>query len=188
MFSYTRLQQCCAARARGVRTVSRQDRVCCCFSVCWPRVFLSACSPSSAAGSPCNDTLFQVEVDGQTIEEYVELEKKIASAEAFRWAGEVRTLDWGALSSPALILQQKKDQLGHLEERIKQQANNVEALNQQTWVNCNFVESNKIIWFDISQFATKTAKAKLQILMTYNWPTFTFTIDHQNWSLTILLS
>ena len=55
--------------------------------------------------------------------------------QALRHSGEqVRfgTCDLGVVSSPALILQQKKDQLGHLEERIKQQANNVEALNQQT--------------------------------------------------------
>jgi len=57
------------------------------------------------------------EVDAQTIEEYMDLEKKIASAETL---------------SPALLLQQKKDQLGHLEERLKQQGRNVEALQEQT--------------------------------------------------------
>merc|ERR1711936_339477 len=57
------------------------------------------------------------EVDGATIEEYVELEKKIAGAETH---------------SPALILQQKKDQLGHLDERIKQQEQSVAALQDQT--------------------------------------------------------
>jgi len=57
------------------------------------------------------------EVDRATIEEYVELEKKIAGAETH---------------SPALILQQKKDQLGHLDERIKQQEQSVAALQDQT--------------------------------------------------------
>jgi len=57
------------------------------------------------------------EVDAQTIEEYVELEKKIAGAETF---------------SPTLVLQQKKDQLTHLDERIKQQSRNVEGLQEQT--------------------------------------------------------
>jgi len=57
------------------------------------------------------------EVDRGTIEEYVELEKEIASHEA---------------QSPALILQQKRNQLVHLEERIKQQEENVEALDEQT--------------------------------------------------------
>jgi len=57
------------------------------------------------------------EVDAQTIEEYLELEKKIANAETL---------------SPALLLQQKKDQLGHLEERLKQQARSVEGLQEQT--------------------------------------------------------
>ena len=47
---------------------------------------LTACFPVCLQSHqrPCNDTLYQVEVDGKTIEEYVELEKKIASAEAFR--------------------------------------------------------------------------------------------------------
>jgi len=57
------------------------------------------------------------EVDRATIEEYVEIEKKIAGAETH---------------SPALILQQKKDQLGHLDERIKQQEQSVAALQDQT--------------------------------------------------------
>ena len=56
-------------------------------------------------------------VDRSTIEEYVVLEKEIASHEA---------------QSPALLLQQKKNQLVHLEERIKQQEENLEALDEQT--------------------------------------------------------
>ena len=77
------------------------------------------------------DVLQDGEVDRATIEEYVELEKKIAGAETH---------------SPALILQQKKDQLvrrkfwlfdwffvqGHLDERIKQQEQSVVALQDQT--------------------------------------------------------
>ena len=34
--------------------------------------------------------------------------------------------------SPALILQQKRNQLVHLDERIKQQEENLEALGEQT--------------------------------------------------------
>jgi len=57
------------------------------------------------------------DVDSHTIDEYIELEKEIASHEA---------------KSPALILQQKSNQMLHLEERIKQQEENVEALDEQT--------------------------------------------------------
>ena len=56
-------------------------------------------------------------MDSHTIEEYVELERQIASHEA---------------KSPALILQQKNNQILHLDERIKQQEENVEALDEQT--------------------------------------------------------
>ena len=56
-------------------------------------------------------------MDRHTIDEYIELEKEIASHEA---------------KSPALILQQKSNQMLHLEERIKQQEENVEALDEQT--------------------------------------------------------
>ena len=65
----------------------------------------------------CNNILLQGVIDRSTIEEYVELEKEISAHEA---------------ESPALILQQKKNQLIHLEERIKQQKHNVEALSEQT--------------------------------------------------------
>ena len=58
-------------------------------------------------------------MDSHTIDEYIELEKEIASHEA---------------KSPALILQQKSNQMLHLEERIKQQEENVETLDEQTWV------------------------------------------------------
>ena len=64
-------------------------------------------------------SVFQGDVDSHTIDEYIELEKEIASHEA---------------KSPALILQQKNNQMLHLEERIKQQEENVEALDEQTWV------------------------------------------------------
>merc|ERR1719402_470573 len=72
---------------------------------------------------PVNREVRQGDVDRQTITEYLELEKKIASAETY---------------SPALILQQKKDQLDHLEERIKQQERSCEALQDQT----NMIRNN----------------------------------------------
>ena len=56
-------------------------------------------------------------MDSHTIDEYIELEKEIASHET---------------KSPALILQQKSNQMLHLEERVKQQEENVEALDEQT--------------------------------------------------------
>jgi len=57
------------------------------------------------------------DVDAQTIEEYLELEKLIAQAEH---------------TSPALVLQQKQNQKAHLEERIKLQTRNYKALQEQT--------------------------------------------------------
>jgi len=59
----------------------------------------------------------QTEVDAATIEEYLELEKKIAGAET---------------NSPTLILQQKKEQLAQLEDRIKIQDKKTKALQEQT--------------------------------------------------------
>ena len=79
-------------------------------------------------------------MDSHTIDEYIELEKEIASHEA---------------KSPALILQQKSNQMLHLEERIKQQEENVEALDEQTWVLLS--QSNSLdqllqcrSWYNIS--------------------------------------
>ena len=79
----------------------------------------------------------QGEVDRGTIEEYVELEKEIASHEAQRWGIVIIIIVtiYYYDCSPALILQQKRNQLVHLEERIKQQEENVEALDEQTLVS-----------------------------------------------------
>ena len=79
-------------------------------------------------------------MDSHTIDEYIELEKEIASHEA---------------KSPALILQQKNNQMLHLEERIKQQEENVEALDEQTWV-----------W--ISNAHVANVSSKLSILETFS--------------------
>jgi hypothetical protein len=57
------------------------------------------------------------------------------------------------LFSPALILQQKKDQLGHLEERIKQQTRNVEGLQEQTWVKFTIYNSTTLWDENIPHFA-----------------------------------
>lgn len=78
------------------------------------------CNQSSEnqwAYSSENAPMQKGDVDSHTIEEYIELEKEIASHEA---------------KSPALILQQKNNQMLHLDERIKQQEENVEALDEQT--------------------------------------------------------
>ena len=101
----------------------------------WPIMNNSLIACKMRKVSHCSLCVLQDgEVDRATIEEYVELEKKIAGAETH---------------SPALILQQKKDQLvrrrkrtfgqfklfsvqGHLDERIKQQEQSVAALQDQT--------------------------------------------------------
>ena len=81
----------------------------------------------------------QGDVDRSTIEEYVELEKQIASHESQRlvvknknkWL-RIQMQTYKISFSPALILQQKRNQLVHLDERIKQQEENLEALGEQT--------------------------------------------------------
>ena len=91
-------------------------------------------------------------MDSHTIDQYIELEKEIASHEA---------------KSPALILQQKSNQMLHLEERIKQQEENVEALDEQTWVLLS--QSNSLdqllqcrSWSNISYWGNTSRKDQTQ--------------------------
>merc|ERR1712012_1039278 len=98
------------------------------------------------------------EVDRATIEEYVELEKKIAGAETH---------------SPALILQQKKDQLGHLDERIKQQEQSVAALQDQTKKEKKDVEDlevpeTKRLFMERNTLDAKKSKEQKEYLAVFN--------------------
>merc|ERR1712012_102096 len=98
------------------------------------------------------------EVDRATIEEYVELEKKIAGAETH---------------SPALILQQKKDQLGHLDERIKQQEQSVAALQDQTKKEKKDVEDlevpeTKRLFMERNTLDAKKSKEQKEALAVFN--------------------
>merc|ERR1719266_1877793 len=95
------------------------------------------------------------EVDRQTIEEYIGLGKKIASAET---------------NSPALILQQKKDQLGHLEERIKNQQHSVEALQDQTKKEKKDIEDpeTKRLFLEQNTLDAKKSKEQKEYLDALN--------------------
>jgi len=98
------------------------------------------------------------DVDRSTIEEYVELEKQIANHES---------------QSPALILQQKRNQLVHLDERIKQQEENLEALGEQTKKEKQDIEdleipATKRIFLEQNSYQKQKSKEEKEYLDALN--------------------